>query len=395
MATIQKYKTDSGYRWRVRYRLNGKQKSVTKKTAKDARDFKARLEHQMREGSYIEPVKMTVGELLDAWLLVHKKKIALNTISGYEDWIKSVKIYIKDVFITRLTAADVEDMLAKYKASPYKKKTEHSARSALSLYQVMNLALKHAVKSRLLTYNVCDAVERPKQAKPDIQIIDAKDIPNYLDALKDTWAFPALALAMFCGMRRGEIFALDWKHIDYAKKELFVEFSHVVKTKTNVVDGKKVKSYIFEEKPPKNGKTRTIPLPDNVAEILKEHRKKQLAQRLLMGSQYHTKCQYSGKKNDFVLTMDDGKRPSPDYISTFFTRRQESAKIAKVSFHSLKHTAASILYVVLKGDYKQMSYILGHSSVKFTMDTYVHLFEEQIRLSKDKISEHIAKFFKV
>ena len=93
--------------------------------------------------------------------------------------------------------------------------------------------------------------------------------------------------------------------------------------------------------------------------------------------------------------MEDGKRPYPDYISTFFTRRQESAKIAKVSFHSLKHTAASILYIVLKGDYKQMSYILGHTSVKFTMDTYVHLFEEQKKLSKDKISEHVSKFFKV
>lgn len=379
MATIQKYKTATGHpRWRVRYRLNGKQKSKSFNMHKKANNFKIKLEHGTKEGSYIEPTKTTVSELLDNWIAVHSKAIEMNSIRGYNDGIKVVKQYIGGIYINRLTAADVEGMFSKYGEG-------RSGRSVLSLYQVLNMALKYAIKSRLINFNVCDAVDRPKKEKPTIDIIDGEDIEKYMNVVKDTWCAPAVALAMFAGMRRGEIFALGWDHVDFDKAEIFVEFAHVVE--------KNKAGYTFDEKTPKNGTTRTIPIPQNIVGLLKQHKKTQAQQRLSMGSLYHTECQYSGKNNNFVLTMPDGKRPYPGYIYTFFTRRVKSANIQPVSFHSLKHTAASLLYK--SGiDYKQMSYILGHASVQFTIDTYVHLFKDELHLSKDKISAHMSQFFK-
>lgn len=371
MASITKQEGKNGISYRVRYRVNDEPRSRSFPTYKLAREFKVKVEHQVYEGSYVDSGKMTVANLLDDWLDVHKSKIELNTFIGYGFACKTIKPYIGSNLLKKLNAIDVEKMLADYNET-------HSGRSTLSLYQVLNLSLRFAFKARLINTNICDYVERPKVKKPVIHIIDADDIPKYINVVKDSWIYPAIALAMFCGLRREEVFALDWEHIDYDKGEVFIEFVDVVK------NGQ------FVRKAPKNGRTRIVPLPSIVSDILKEHRKHQLETRMRAGSLHHAKCQYSGKNNNFVVTMENGKRPFPDYLYTFFKRRQISSGLKRVSFHSLRHTAASLLYS--SGiDYKELSEILGHSSVQFTIDTYVHLFEADKKDSKDKINERMKE----
>ncbi len=369
MASITKQEGKGGVSYRVRYRVNDEERSRSFPTYKLAKEFKVKVEHEVFEGSYVDSGKMTVTQLLDDWFDVHKTKVELNTSISYGYAVNNIKSYIGPKLLKKLTAIDVEKMLADYGE-------KFSGRATLSLYQVLNLALKFAFKARLINTNVCDFVNRPKVIKPEIHIIDADDIPKCLKCVEDTWIYPAVTLAMFCGLRREEVFALDWGHIDYDAAEIFVEYVDVVK------NGQ------FVRKSPKNGKTRVVPLPDVVAGILKEHRKIQLENRMKAGSLYHGTCQYSGKHNNFVITMNDGKRPFPDYLYKYFTRRQKSAGLNPVSFHSLRHTAASLLYS--SGiDYKELSDILGHSSVQFTIDTYVHLFNTQKRNSITRINTRL------
>ena len=109
MATIEKYKTKSGYRWRVRWRTeDGKQRSKTFDRQRLAKDFLTKLEHQMREGSYIEPSSITLKEYLESWIDTYKINISPNTERGYRVNIKHICSILGDKLLQKIIPADIE-----------------------------------------------------------------------------------------------------------------------------------------------------------------------------------------------------------------------------------------------------------------------------------------------
>ena len=64
----------------------------------------------------------------------------------------------------------------------------------------------------------------------------------------------------------------------------------------------------------------------------------------------------------------------------------KDADIGHFTFHALRHTFAT--RALERGmDYKTLSAILGHYSVAFTMDTYVHSMDEHKRHEMDKMND--------
>jgi integrase len=175
---------------------------------------------------------------------------------------------------------------------------------------------------------------------------------------------------MFCGLRRGELLALQWSDIRFKTGEITIRHSLEERKKEKVL------------KTPKNGKTRVVYMTDGVVTILKQHRKRQLEFQMLLGKQYH--------KSSFVIVEDDGKQPAPSYASRFFARRITRSKLPRVRFHDLRHTAASLM--LLEGvNLKTVSEILGHSGISITADIYSHVIKEAKKQAADSLEKYIKK----
>jgi len=149
-----------------------------------------------------------------------------------------------------------------------------------------------------------------------------------------------------CGLRRGEIAALRWRHVDLDRAQLSV-IESAEQTKTGV-----------RYKSPKNGKGRTVALPAIVVSELRAHRLRQAQDLLQLGVRLNDET--------FVCAREDGEALQPNSIG------QASTKLPRIRFHDLRHSHATIM---LKSNIhpKIVSERLGHSRVALTMDTYSHV----------------------
>ena len=91
MATILKYKTKKGNRYRVRYSFAGIQKSKSFPTLKMAKTYQIKVEHEKQTGIFVPTHRMNVADLLDEWIEFHSVKVRATTLHSYIENIKVIK----------------------------------------------------------------------------------------------------------------------------------------------------------------------------------------------------------------------------------------------------------------------------------------------------------------
>lgn len=343
MAKIQKYKTKSGFRWRVRWVADGERKSRTFGKWNAADDFRKSLEHNLAEGTYTEPSDVTLSAFLSAWIESYKATVSPATENGYRVNIRHVSDVLGTKKLQKVTPTDIDAMYAKLSETL-------SGTSVLYVHRVLSRALKQAVRQRLINTNPCTFVDTPKKEKDQgAQFIHANDVSKYLTALDGNYLYPAVCLALFCGLRRGEALALQWSDISNGKMTVRHNMTY---------SGMKA---------PKSGYSRSIPITAPIKEMLQAQKDKQKHFKELLWNKYH--------KSDFVVTYDDGQQIDPRVFSKAFHAALVRAGLPVVRFHDLRHTAASLM--IMEGvDMKTVSEVLGHQSIKITADIYGHIADE-------------------
>lgn len=152
-------------------------------------------------------------------------------------------------------------------------------------------------------------------------------------------------LAATTGMRRGELCGLCWDSVDSEKGAITVRRQMIVVGNT---------LSLKETTKSKAGK-RTITLTNDAVKALKNHKHKQLKERLLLGRAY--------ENNDLVLARPDGTAIDPREFTKRFQRVLKRAGLPKVRLHDLRHTHASLL--LSRGVHpKVVQERLGHSSIR-------------------------------
>ena len=356
MATILKYKTKNGYRWRVRW-WDEDEKQVSKTFDRQtlAKDFMVKLENDMREGFYTAPTSMRVKEYLNQWIKSYASSISPNTARGYQVNINHICKYIGSKQLQRLMPMDIENA--------YKELSQTlNGTSLLYIHRTISRAFKQAEKQKLITRNIFNLVETPKKSKESkSSFIHPDDLSKYLKAFEGDYLYPAVCLAVFAGLRRGEILGLQWNDIKNGNLIIRNNMSY---------DGLR---------PPKNGKTRIVPISAPIAKILKEQKDWQRENKEKMWSKYF--------RSDFIITRKDGTLIDPKLLSRRFGEVQKRNQLESVRFHDLRHTAASLM--ILEGvPLKTVSDILGHSSISITADIYGHVLEEQKRNAVNKLERY-------
>lgn len=156
-----------------------------------------------------------------------------------------------------------------------------------------------------------------------------------------------IIICLNTGMRIGEICSLKWKNIDLDKRLIYVKT-----TMQRIKDDKINKTKVIIDKPKTAKSIRAIPISNKLYEVL-----------------WSLKRKY--KDDDFFLTGNSEKYIEPRNYQFTFKRILKKCRIKPYKFHTLRHTMATNC-IEVGMDIKSLSEILGHSSVKITLDKYVH-----------------------
>lgn len=388
-GSILKQKSGS---WRITVSLGKNPKTgkyekyqeTVRGTKKEAEKRLAELIAQLEKGHTINPEKITFGEYLDKWLNDYGRgNLAHSTFYGYSNIINlHVKPELGCIPLQKLQPVHLRDFYTKQLREGRKDNKKSTGRGlsptyVLQMHRVIHEALSHAVKWELVGRNVADAVDPPRKAKKEITVLNRQQISELLAALKETYLYVPVLIAVTTGLRLGEVLGLRWQDVDFVRKTITV--NQVQKLKKRMGEDE---TNTLELGPPKTLKSRrTIAIPDALLEVLKRHRLEQKKRRLELGEIY----QGTG---ELVCCWEDG---TPINNSTLGSRFRTLARRVgfPISFHTLRHNHASLL-LELGEDLKLVSERLGHTSISITADIYGHLSEGRQKEAARKIDTLLA-----
>jgi len=326
-----------------------------------------RMIHELENGTYVKPDKMTVGDAIEKWYEMYcEVKLEQTTYENYRYLIDAHLLpYFDSMPIQQLKQFHIEEYLAKKKKG-YDGRKPLGNRSLQYQFTLLNSSLQFAVKTlKVIKVNPCDEITAPKPGDRNIKFVKPWDIDRFIEkAMEINEEYgPAFMGAAHTGMRRGELLALTWDKMDFDNRRTYVNVSYA--------------KYKGKEQQKKGTKTekgiRYVPMTEEFAEYLVKHQEKQEEYKELLGDEYHD--------NDLVFCKNNGDPLNLDYTSRLFTKVAKKLNI-DVTLHGMRHTFASVLLAAGE-DVNTVQEILGHEKPSYTYDIYGHLIpgkkEEAIR----------------
>jgi len=292
------------------------------------------------------PVEMICME----WLEDVRVKIKESTRGNYLGHIEAhIVPYFKKMGSNQLTHETANTFIRAKIDSGLSKKTVYDI--ALILLQIIEFAER---KKYISNFDYND-IFIPKASKTQVSVLSVLDdnkLVSYCFSHIDH-STAGILLARYTGIRLGELCALTWRDIDFEAGLL-----HIRKTLQRIKDtdlNATSKTKIIIDTPKSACSIRSIPIPDFFLSELKK----------LKGNQ----------DLDCYVLSGTRKYVEPRLFQKRYTKLLILACVAYANIHVLRHTFATRA-IALGFDIKALSEILGHASVKFTLECYVHSSDE-------------------
>ncbi len=314
-----------------------------------------------RDGGLVyDAGKITVGEYLDSWLADSVKGTVKETTYANYTYItrKHVSPALGRVKLKSLTTAHVRGFYGE------KARTDLSAATVKKMHVVLRKALSQAVSDGLIPRNAADGVKPPRVSAPgeEIKPLDSQECSAFLEAARGERLETLYVLAVHCGLREGELLTLHWQDTDLEapKPALLVR-----RTLTRGEDGR---GWVVGAST-KSGKGRRVRLTRRAAAALKDHRKRQLEERMRLAGLW--------QDQGLIFPNEIGSLLNPSNLRnrSFKRIKARSGVREDLRFHDLRHTCATLL---LSEDVnaKVVSEMLGHASITITLNTYSHVLPD-------------------
>ena len=205
----------------------------------------------------------------------------------------------------------------------------------------------------------------PKGQKKPAVVYDEAQIKQLIAAAKGTEMELIIDIELCLGLRRGELLGLQWSDIDWNKNQIHIIHNRVV------VKGKSV-----DKDPKTETSRRTVDVPAQLIQKLRQHKSNCLANRLRLGPAYTI--------TDYVIVHPDGRPIYPEYVTQLFKKLQKKAGLPECRFHDLRHLCASIM--LMQGvNVKVAQEHLGHKDITTTMNIYSHVLPSVAKEAAQKI----------
>lgn len=316
--------------------------------------------------SAVAPSKLTLEEYLLEWLRVFKKPTIKQ--STY-DRLESV---IRGTITPEMDWVPVGDLTAKM-CQEFINKMLDEGKSYWVIkkaYDTLSNCMEHAVKSGDLSRNPMVTVGAPSKAnfeQKDTRALSREEEQALLTELGRTYASSgrpvynyrfAFILLLNTGMRLGELLALDWDDVDLGAKTLSIS-KNAVMVRTRDSKGKAIgkQEQIIQPTPKTKSGNRIIPLNQTAINALR-----------------HLKNE-AGTSN-YVVNTSNFNRPLANALLKQINLAYSRCNITNAGVHTLRHTCATRLFE-RGAQLKDVSAILGHSSIGVTANTYVHVLADR------------------
>lgn len=336
----------------------------------------------------------TVEQFLNYWLEhVVRAERRPKTVQGYESVIRRHlipslgkkrlgKLTARDVrtYVTRIrqecqcckngTDADrdkpqccalAEQSCCGFKLSP---------RMVQSIHAILRNALESAVREEIIPRNVAKLVKVSPPRYGVNRGLNVSQAKRLLKLAHDDRFYALYVLALCLGLRRGELLGLRWVDIDLEVGRL-----EVAQTLQRV-GGK------LQLVPPKtNDSSRTVPLPNLCVEALKEHRKRQFAER--------SDAWPNWEDQGLLFPSKVGSLLEPDNLRRSWVPLRKRAGLDGMRFHDLRHTCVTLL-LNLDVPPQVVREIVGHSDIGVTMSIYAHASLDDKRRALGKLENALG-----
>jgi len=384
------------------------------RTKREAERARVDLLSRFDRGEYIEPSQQTFGEFLEEWLrpstfdsysrnvrnhviahvggvrltkidagtlnglyahlLANGRRTPSRTGRGYSAEVLQRAIELRADGLTLAATADrlrdelpeaehiTKDTLAclvrrHRNGDTADVRSQLDSRTVNYVHTIIHRALKDAVRWGRLARNAADAADPPRggQKSDGVQSWDASTLRDFLatssasgDRLYSLWVLLATT-----GMRRGEAIGLRWSDVDLDAGRLRV-VQTIIQVRSKVTVGE-----------PKTARgRRPIALDAGTVTVLREHRKRSLEERMLVGPDFDDQ--------GLVFHHPDGSCLKPDAVSATFVRRVRKAGLPPLTLKGLRHTWAT-LALECGIHPRVVQERLGHSTIAITLGIYSHV----------------------
>lgn len=323
--------------------------------------FEAKLESE-----FISYDNIYFSKYAQLWLDKKRKNLAPKTISNYTSKLNlHILPELGGIKLLNLKPIKFLDFYDKLQSEK-----NLSGKSVNVIHKVLHSMLSDAVRWEFLEYNVLDKVKAPKfKSRTDnfLSIEEGKNLLALIEKKEILMKYKlAIHIALFCGLRNGEIMGLEWKDFDF---------------NNNIFEVKRASQYISNEgiitKIPKNETSiRKIHFNDSLKELFMEHKinNKELAETIP-----------NWIETDRIFTTNKGGAIFPDTISKWFAKFLKRNNFSKkITFHGLRHTSATIM--IYNGiDIQTIATRLGHADPTTTLKIYSHQIKKADKTAADKI----------
>jgi integrase len=218
---------------------------------------------------------------------------------------------------------------------------------------VLRAGLNRAVRWGIIPASPLRQVSVPRSTARKPRPLTGGEAARFVKAVRGERLEACLLLALMVGLRRGELMGLQWQDVDFAAGRLSV--------RRQLSRGRGSIGWSFA--PLKTGSSeRTVNLPAPVLEALRQHRGAQETEALRAGTRGWTDA-------GLVFCARDGKPLGDGPLTAAWRRALARAGIERRSFHSARHTAATLL--MENGVHpKVVQVTLGHARIEQTLNVY-------------------------
>ena len=388
-------------------------KLTPKKREKAVQEFAADFERRVKNGQVLEGGKTTLKEFSDRWFLEYApQKLQAGTMEAYRKEMDKVLPFLGHLKLTELRPANLNSFfvsMTKDGARADGKPGGYSKATIKKTQDVLSSILRTAAEWEILEKNPMDKVRTvgeiaadkikfftPEQAAAFLEYLDhpqmvkvkghkrtddtgidytvgdyeiTKEVPEQFRVLYN--------LAVYTGLRKGELLALEWSDIDFENNTVKVSKS------CSVVAGEQITKC-----PKTKTSNRIVSIPVFLSKRLKAMKIDRIKYRMSVGDYW--------QGADWLFIQDNGKQmnySTPYQTMIKILKRYNAShkdQLPLIPFHGLRHTSATLL-IAAKQDVRSVSSRLGHAQTSTTMNIYAHALQEADQRAANALETMLVK----